>query len=897
MKKTMIVLFAATAQTMAFAGLVGSWQFNDADSPLAATLGSDAVVATGHGSSTIQTGLGNATIVDGEGTDDFAISLPFGEHLQLQHGIPTNEVHPWTLVMRIFIPSDAPARHTFFSVSSQNNAGDADIFLNGDKKIGGGAYYGYSGSYETVMPFGIWQTLIISCDLTSQSVWLDGTRVIYRNASLSGSRLSLLNRSLMLIAADDDTEDNIMHISFIELYDEAFTDARCAAYPGISGDDRRTGYWEFPADDPTRAEIGEPLVLAGNIADSVSNPGEGTFESVPGIDAADSAHRSYLRSHYRVKHGIVTDGPRAGPYTLILDIKVPNINFSKYRSLLQTNPDNNSDTQVFLRRTDGGQIGRSSGSTFSGYTAFPYEADVWYRIVMSCGANRQTLWADGQLLKTRLGVLTGAELALKGDTVIIAGDDRENEDYELDITRMMIFDYALSDSEVLALPVASGKPNPHTTTVTWTNPEGGLWLDENWVNNEGAVDSFVNNYATLFSDIENTASITTLFPDKAKARSTTFNMSDTAYTLAPATPAASFNGGAMQMTIKPGSADSNASNAKLTLDGGTYSFTAMDLQDGVLTLTNDVAITTAKLCMINRNRGDMTVNHHSGSITLTADSTDVSKYAPFQIALWGTWSGGQAYGTYNLAGGSIASDNAFLSLGGDGTKGVFNQSGGTLAIRGMGVTINNAGSYALTGGTLKVGAGGIAANVGSLSFGAATVTGYSSASWECKKVPTLTDTETGTRFLAPADQTITLAGLSGAGSFSVDGTIILSASHTLPSGAFLGGSGTLQLGAEASLTFANGASLHASLEEPLTIEGIVGTEETIALSTETELTGRLPSEGVPFLIINGSTTLTESSFSFTQKGYKIQMKTVENGESASTTFSFTNMAGTIIQLF
>ncbi len=437
----------------------------------------------------------------------------------------------------------------------------------------------------------------------------------------------------------------------------------------------------------------------------------------------------------------------------------------------------------------------------------------------------------------------------------------------------------------------SGADNPVSRLFTWAAPGGGLFSGENWSLN-GASAAFIARGRIRLEDLPGTAETAISLDSGATAHAFSLAASDTAYTL-HALPGGSLSARTFTAEVKPG-IGADAANGRLTLDGGAYSFDAMNLRDGVLTLTGGATLSTASLTLIDQNRGNMTVNHQNATLNITANSTDLTKNGPFQIGYWGTYDGGQAYGAYNLSGGALTADNACLSLGGDGTKGVFSQSGGTLAVRGIGN--NQPGTFTLTGGTLKVGAWGIAANVGALNLGAGTVTAYPGVSWTCSKIPTLTDASAGTTFSAPAGAAITLAGLAGTGSFSVEGNLRLNAPHTLPAGAFIGGGGTLTV--TGAFTFADGSGLKKPEEGFLTIAGAVGeTTGSIGVTFPESAAGRpLPKEGMAFLAVKGNCALEAGTFAF-ERPFICKAAVGEESGVATTVFSVFNPRGVCITLY
>lgn len=461
------------------AALVGSWQFDDPGNPLKATVGSDATVAKGHGSSVIQDGMGEVTVVDGMFEGDKAVAIPYESHLRMLHGVPTDAPRPWTLVMRFYIPDDAPAKHTFFSVYSQNNAADADLFLNGDKKIGGGLFYNQSGNYSTTVSFGAWHTLVVRSGINYQDAWLDGTRVLYTAPrTLSGLRSDLKDKPWLLISADNDNEDNVMHVSSVEVYDELLDERRIKNIPYGN----LIGWWEFHPENPTKATIGQDLVTAvSNGTGKGSTPAAGNFTTVSGISGLDGAQQIARSSHYRLTHGLRTDAVPA--YTMIMDIRSPADSMGKYRSLIQTNSDNTDDADLFIRSSDNA-IGIGAANAWGGYATFGCQADTWYRVTIVCDQNKRTLWVDGVQKRESTTTLESSVYNLQNRPEIILFGDESGEDYPIDVSNVMLFDYPMTDAEVKAYGAVATGTIPNTKNLPSDLPRGEWGMEAGIIEGE-----------------------------------------------------------------------------------------------------------------------------------------------------------------------------------------------------------------------------------------------------------------------------------------------------------------------------------------------------------------------------------------------------------------------------
>jgi hypothetical protein len=194
------------------------------------------------------------------------------------------------------------------------------------------------------------------------------------------------------------------------------------------------GLWSF--DDPadlTAAEIGLSLQLTG------------THEAVTGVDEPDGAARIDIGSHYVCEHGIAANGGGSlvNEYTFVYDLQT--FGRGLWHCLLQTNQSNSNDGEVFIDLP--GRVGVSA----TGYS-WPrlLDAKTWYRLVLVVdNGSRYEIYVDG--LRILEGTAQGIDGRFGLDPTCLLFADENGEDGELDISRVALYDVALSQAEVEAL--------------------------------------------------------------------------------------------------------------------------------------------------------------------------------------------------------------------------------------------------------------------------------------------------------------------------------------------------------------------------------------------------------------------------------------------------------------
>ncbi len=241
----------------AYAGLVAKWDFNNYDQSHPASTNILAATVGSAGKPCYKVGSGTALVTDGTlgqmyvvapnyigadasatnavtglGTGNYAIAIPKSSHIALP--IPDAvKNHNWAMKIRCWIAGNN-VWHTFFN---RTNTGDGDLFTSvsrGDRVangVGGGAFSSY-GSYQNAMSPGAWHTLTISVWDRDWNVLLDDTTECCYGTNTTNSNNNCFFASAfepltvidgvghLLLGADNDGEDNLIYIDYVELYDE-----------------------------------------------------------------------------------------------------------------------------------------------------------------------------------------------------------------------------------------------------------------------------------------------------------------------------------------------------------------------------------------------------------------------------------------------------------------------------------------------------------------------------------------------------------------------------------------------------------------------------------------------------------------------------------------------------
>jgi purple acid phosphatase-like protein/type IX secretion system substrate protein/calcineurin-like phosphoesterase family protein/concanavalin A-like lectin/glucanase superfamily protein len=192
------------------------------------------------------------------------------------------------------------------------------------------------------------------------------------------------------------------------------------------------GWWKF--DDSVQVLAAEPGY--GNALSLI-----GSHSFIAGPDSGNGGVRVPVGSYYELQHGILPNGGGnlVNHYTLRFDFRVKNP--SIWHCFFQTDTTNASDGDCFINTA--GNIGVAQ----TGYGSSSIISDEWYRLLITVDMeNSYRYYLDGKLL------LEGSVQTLDGRFALlpwlILFGDNNSEDGEIDIAEIMIWDRALSETEV-----------------------------------------------------------------------------------------------------------------------------------------------------------------------------------------------------------------------------------------------------------------------------------------------------------------------------------------------------------------------------------------------------------------------------------------------------------------
>lgn len=222
----------------------------------------------------------------------------------------------------------------------------------------------------------------------------------------------------------------------------------------IPAGDRLTGIWTFDdAGDLVKAGLGADLKPYGNSFTPIAGP-----QNTGGVKIGAG-------SYYGIEHGIAASGggKKVNEYTLMMDVRVPNSEYTAWKSVFNPQQENVAKGIVW---SNNGEIGHAS---LGGYSHAPnvLQPDTWHRVVFAAqlGDNKRNdafrLYIDGEYVWEALNtdsnldnITLDGRLSLYPDALYIGYDDMGAGYPGPDFAGIRMWNVKLTDAQVRAL----GKP-------------------------------------------------------------------------------------------------------------------------------------------------------------------------------------------------------------------------------------------------------------------------------------------------------------------------------------------------------------------------------------------------------------------------------------------------------
>ena len=382
--------------------------------------------------------------------------LTSAQTLTMMANLGGHRTNEYTLIMDVQAPSLSP----YVSLLQNNpaNTSDVDVFVrtNGEIDTGYTAAISPAGSVSA----GTWHRIAIRRSPGAIVAFVDGAPGTTGNGyGVNDGDFSM--PALTHLFSDNSGDTTPMLVNSVAYYAEALSNADIAALggataaglaaPSSSAAPAPISSWDFNGDLSNGSNVAEPLTASGFAPSYTTSTIGGETANVldlPGLSGAQS-----LDAINSI--GANGGGTLTNEWALAMDINASTV--SSFVSLLETNPANNDDVDIFFRPV--GTIDLESAGAVGASGTFP--ANDWMRLVLSQEADAASggviteAWLDGILVGSATNALDG-DTAL--ESLFLLFSDNSGDTGPMLINSVAFFDQGLTPLQIHALggPSAQG---------------------------------------------------------------------------------------------------------------------------------------------------------------------------------------------------------------------------------------------------------------------------------------------------------------------------------------------------------------------------------------------------------------------------------------------------------
>ncbi|WP_108663201.1 cadherin-like domain-containing protein [Acuticoccus kandeliae] len=372
-----------------------------------------------------------------------------------------DDFESYTIMMDILVYDGQGDYFSFFQ-NDLSNEEDAVIFIENNDD-GTGSLEILRGRHGTIN-YGEWHRVAFTVEKVDGETatlkkYIDGVMVGEQSVPLE--RMAIDGEGGFLLFADDNGESGKAHVGSVVFSDRVFTTEEIEGYGAanaaapLTSVDERTVQFDFA--NGFEPSLGEATVTIvdpkGDALETLTEFGTTEELGAPALPGGDGDIMFFPAPGE--KQGFAVQ-PASGEaeiktYTIMMDIMVPS-GQGRYLSLLQTDPDNANDGDIFIRnKNDGSGTAELGGGGYDGTFAY----DEWQRVALvveeqSDGSLTLSKYIDGALVGTRTNI-DASRFTLDGEKGFYLFTDEDGEMNDAYVSSVVFSETAFSAEAIAAL--------------------------------------------------------------------------------------------------------------------------------------------------------------------------------------------------------------------------------------------------------------------------------------------------------------------------------------------------------------------------------------------------------------------------------------------------------------
>lgn len=376
-------------------------------------------------------------VVDGPTEKNGAVGMPIEAYFLLTTNIGADETKDYTIMLDV-MPKTLGGYHALFQTDPTNQVDGSFFIKNGQIGLNNNGL-GYKGNMQE----NTWHRVVLVVKGGYAYTYLDGEPV--GQSTVAGAIWTLKPEALFF--ADNNDEDGYNSVAEIRFWDVPISADHVKLLGAVKQSSVEEpladpiGLWTFDNPSALFSGTGSATLRAAikgaegpEVTDDIASAG---IVPAVGPTEGNGAITVPIDTYLQFAHN---QGADQNSFAVLMDIRPKNV--SRYNVLLQTDPANKDDGELFLNGK--AQLGINTAGLGYGGTVLQ---GVWHRIVFSVSDNCMSTYIDGTRIKV---TYTPSDRWTLHDVAYFFADE-DGEEGTVDLAELRVWNTALTEKQVQEL--------------------------------------------------------------------------------------------------------------------------------------------------------------------------------------------------------------------------------------------------------------------------------------------------------------------------------------------------------------------------------------------------------------------------------------------------------------